>query len=99
MPVWQGEVIHTSSSPEYDRSPDMAQMGKCNAAQVSGHAMAKVLVDGRSQTQTAGRIHPEPLDSKAHILAEVLTTVQFINQRLQTLEALILDVQSLPHQK
>jgi hypothetical protein len=77
----------------------MAQMGKCNAAQVSGHAMAKVLVDGRSQTQTAGRIHPEPLDSKAHILAEVLTTVQFINQRLQTLEALILDVQSLPHQQ
>jgi hypothetical protein len=36
------------------------------------------------------------LDSKAHILAEVLTTVQFINLRLQTLEALILHGQILP---
>jgi hypothetical protein len=39
------------------------------------------------------------LDSTARVLAEVLTTVQFISQRLQTLEALILDVQSLPHQQ
>jgi hypothetical protein len=46
--------------------------------------------------QTAGRIYPEPLDSTAHILAEALTTVQFITRFLQTLEALILHGQILP---
>ena len=73
-----------------------AQRGQCNPAKVPVQAVAEGPVDLRHQMQTAGRIYQEPLDSTAHILAEALTTVQFITRFLQTLEALILHGQILP---